>query len=464
VASVIQTIPALALLAAMVPALGALGLPAIGTLPALIGLCLYGVLPILRNVVTGIAGVDPAVREAARAVGMTSGQQLRIVELPLAAPVIVAGVRTAAVWLVGMATLSTPVGAPSLGNYIFGGLQTRRYESVLLGCVAAAALAMVLDGVIRALETGVRQRRVWRTRLAAAMLAIVVLVAAGSAAGFGSGSRPGPRSGPASTPGEITIGAKTFTEQFILAELLSLHLQRETHAGTRVLSSLGSTVVYDALRQGEIDLYVDYTGTLWTTILQRTGPTPSRDRMLAELRRELRHRDGIEIPAALGFENAYALAMRERQAAELSITTLSDLTPHAPQLVFGGDYEFFQRQEWSDLRRIYGLTPRDQRTMDPSLMYQAAAEGEVDVISAYSTDGRIPALQLRVLTDDRNAIPPYDAVILVSRRFTQRHPHALSALRALEGRIDDAAMSRMNMQVDRDHRTPRAVAEDFLRP
>ena len=155
-AAVIQTVPSLALLAVMVPLLAGLGVQSIGFLPAFIGLTLYGVLPILRNTVTGIAGVDPALTEAARAVGMTPWQQLRRVELPLAMPVIVAGLRTATVWTVGVATLSTPVGATSLGNYIFSGLQTRNYTSVLVGCAAAAVLALVLDGLVRGLSAGGR--------------------------------------------------------------------------------------------------------------------------------------------------------------------------------------------------------------------------------------------------------------------------------------------------------------------
>ena len=171
IAGVIQTVPSLALLAMMVPVLAALELQSIGFLPAIIGLTLYGVLPVLRNTVTGIAGVDPALKEAARGVGMTASQQLRQVELPLAMPVIVAGIRTSTVWIVGIATLSTPVGATSLGNYIFAGLQTRNYTAVLVGCVAAALLALLLDGLVKALEDGVRTRQRRRVTVALAVLA-----------------------------------------------------------------------------------------------------------------------------------------------------------------------------------------------------------------------------------------------------------------------------------------------------
>ena len=206
-AAVIQTIPSLALLAIMVPVLASLQLRSIGFLPAFIGLTLYSVLPILRNTVTGITGVAPAFREAARAVGMTPSQQLRRVELPLAAPVIVAGLRTATVWTVGVATLSTPVGATSLGNYIFSGLQTRNYTAVLIGCIAAASLALLLDGLVRSLEIAVQRRQRQRMIGAAAMLGILyayVGLTLGATL-FPGGERP------------VTIGAKAFTEQYILA-------------------------------------------------------------------------------------------------------------------------------------------------------------------------------------------------------------------------------------------------------
>jgi len=164
VASVIQTIPGLALLALMVPLLAetgglGVGLSPFGFSPAVIALTLYAILPILRNAITGLRGVDPAIVEAARGMGMAPGQILRQVELPLAAPVIAAGIRTAAVWTVGAATLATPVGEPCLGNYIFVGLQTRAWSMLLVGVAAAAALAMTLDVLLAAIERALSGRR-----------------------------------------------------------------------------------------------------------------------------------------------------------------------------------------------------------------------------------------------------------------------------------------------------------------
>ena len=222
-AGIIQTIPSLALLAAMVPVLAALDLQSIGFLPAIVGLTLYGVLPVLRNTVTGIAGVDPALKEAARGVGMTPRQQLLLVELPLAMPVVVAGIRTATVWVVGIATLSTPVGATSLGNYIFSGLQTRNYAAILLGCVAAAGLALVLDGLVRAVEVGLARRR--RVRLAAALAAVGLLYA------YAAITLAAPLLGDRERP--IVVGAKSFTEQYILSAAIAGWVEDARPAGRR---------------------------------------------------------------------------------------------------------------------------------------------------------------------------------------------------------------------------------------
>ncbi len=452
VASVIQTIPSLALLAIMVPLLAALHVQSIGYLPAFIGLTLYSLLPMLRNTVTGLVGVDSALREAAQAVGMTRRQQLWRVELPLAMPVVVAGIRTSAVWVVGMATLSTPVGATSLGNYIFSGLQTRNATAVLVGCMAAAALALALDGIIHALEVGLRRKSRVVIGTALAMLAglcLVTAVATGARV-WGGGARP------------VIIGAKTFTEQYILSEILAKQIAQETGRPSDLRPSLGSTVAFDALRADDIDLYVDYSGTIWATIMRRETVGSDREQVLAEVEAYVRDEHGIMLVGALGFENTYALAMPRALATRLDVTSISDLVPHASRMRIGGDYEFFARAEWRALEQVYGLRFAERRSMDPSLMYQAAAEGNVDVIGAFSTDGRIEALDLVVLDDDRRVIPPYDAVLLASPRLSREHPEVIAALRRLAGTIDAESMRRMNLAVDRDGEPPGAVARRFL--
>ena len=452
VASIIQTIPSLALLAVMVPVLAAINLQSIGFLPAFIGLMLYSILPILRNTVTGIAGVDAALIEAARGVGMTPRQRLFRVELPLAAPVIVAGLRTSAVWIVGTATLSTPVGATSLGNYIFSGLQTRNYSAVLVGCVAAASLAILLDGIIFALEHGVRLRKRAYTVGATSVLAALFAYTAVTFALPFLDDRGRP----------IRIGAKTFTEQYILSELLAHHIERQTGLETEVLSSLGSTVAYDALRSGQIDVYVDYSGTIWATVMNRPSLGESRSQVLQEVAQWVSETHSVTLVGTLGFENSYVLAMPESEAERLRITTIGDLVPYASDMVLGGDYEFFARAEWAAIQETYGIAFAGRRAMDSSLMYQAVEFGNVDIISAYTTDGRIDALDLRVLEDDRNAIPPYDAILLTSPGLSMDRSEVIASLEELIDTISAPSMRGMNRAVDEDKRSPDEVAMEFL--
>jgi len=295
-ASVIQTIPSLALLALFYPLLLALSLAtkavfgtqfsALGFLPSLLALALYSMLPILRNTVTGLMGVDAAVKEAALGVGMTPRQSLYRVELPLALPIIMAGIRTASVWVIGTATLSTPVGQTSLGNYIFTGLQTQNWVFVVFGCVAAALLALAVDQLLALIERFIARRD--RRKLAAAGALGLVLLVAGGGLEF------------AAPTARYVIGAKGFPEQYVLAALLSQRLEAAgLPAVTR--SNLGSAVIFNALTGGDVDAYVDYSGTIWTNTMHRTD-TPKREVVLAEMTDWLAKNRGVKMLGTLGFE------------------------------------------------------------------------------------------------------------------------------------------------------------------
>jgi osmoprotectant transport system permease protein len=268
------------------------------------------------------------------------------------------------------------------------------------------------------------------------------------------------RMGPGERP--VAIGAKTFTEPYVLSEIVADTIARATSHRTRIVASLGSTVAFDALATDALDLYVDYTGTIWATIMKRTDVPPDPAVVLAEVSRYLTETHGITLVAALGFENAYALAMRDEAAGRLGVTTIGDLASHAPELVMAGDYEFFGRPEWAALAATYGLRFRERRSMDASLMYAAVASAQVDVISAFSTDGRIAALGLTVLSDDQHVIPPYDAVLLASARLVRERPDVLRALRPLAGAIGPDLMRQLNAAVDQDGETPAAVARGFV--
>ena len=453
-ASFVQTIPGLALLALFYPLLLGLSafstrifgvsVPALGFLPSLLALTLYSMLPILRNAVAGLTGVDAAVLEAADAVGMTARQRLLRVEAPLAAPVVMAGIRTAAVWTIGAATLSTAVGQTSLGNYIFTGLQTENWIFVLFGCAAAAAVALAADQLLGLIEVGARRRDAGRIGIGALGIALGVAAAFVPLASLGSAA--------------YLVGAKNFSEQFILAELISDRLQA-TGATVERKEGLGSAVAFRALASSDIDVYVDYSGTLWANVLGRTD-TPENAAMLAELSRELRARHGVVLLGALGFENAYALAMRRDRAMALGIASIADLSRRAGELTFGADLEFLSRPEWTSLRDAYGLKFKTQRSFTPTFMYRAVDSGEADVITAFSSDGRIAAQDLVVLPDPMHALPAYDAVLLISpRRATDAT--LTRALMPLVDKISVEHMREANYMVDRD--TDKATPRDAAR-
>jgi osmoprotectant transport system permease protein len=451
-ASIVQTVPGLALLALFYPLLLALAavslawfgvsFSAFGFLPAVLALALYSMLPVLRNTITGLKGVDDAILEAAQGVGMTARQSLYMVELPLALPVMMAGIRTAAVWVIGTATLSTPIGQTSLGNYIFAGLQTQNWVFVLFGCLAAAVLALAVDQLLALIETGIRTRS--RVRAILGGLGIASLVAATLVPSI------------ARSPSAYVVGAKTFTEQYVLSALISERL-RDAGLSASTREGLGSNVIFEALVSNDIDVYVDYSGTLWANQFHHTEIKPRKE-LLTELKATLAQQN-VTLLGELGFENAYALVMPKKRAEALGIRSVADLAAHASTMSIAADYEFFSRPEWAALRGAYGLSFRAQRQMQPDFMYAAVATGEVDVIAGYTSDGLIAKYDLKVLDDPKGAIPPYDAIMLLApKRATDQTLRA--ALQSLLGKLDISTMREANLRATGNDNTssPDAVA------
>ena len=453
-ASLVQTIPALALLALFFPILLSLravfgeGLPTLGFLPALLALSLYALLPILRNAVTAQANLDPGVLEAADGVGMTAWQKLKLVEAPLSAPFVMAGIRTASVWTIGAATLSTTVGQPSLGDPIFAGLQTQNWSLVLAGCIASAGLALAVDALLGSIEKGLALRERWRVWLGGGAIALGL-----AAALFAGQSRD---------QDAVVIGAKQFSEQYILAQLIGQRLEAAGYA-VEYRDGLGSAVVHSALTSNALDISIDYTGTLWTNQLEREDTVP-RDAMLAEITRWEAETSGAKVVGRLGFENAYGFAMRADRAAALGLKTLDDLAGVSGQLTVGGDPEFFERPEWIAVRDAYTMRFAEERSFSPTFMYNALKSGEADVISAYTSDGRIAADNLVILDDPEGALPNYDAILLVSPSRAD-DAEFLAVLEPLIDAINVEAMREANYAVDRDDnkQSPAAAARDLAK-
>jgi osmoprotectant transport system permease protein len=386
---------------------------------------------------------------------MTPGQLLRQVQLPLALPSIVAGIRVAAVIGVGTATIAAAVGAGGLGESIFRGLAMVDPTVILAGAIPSAALALTLDGGLTLAERAVRgrlsafdaKRRPWF--LAATAVAVV-------AAGW-CGVVASRQSAPI-----VRVGSKNFTEQILLGELLAQALESRGIRVERRLN-LGGTFICDrAVRSGDIDVYVEYTGTAYTAIFKQPVDTDSR-RVLDAVRR-LYADAGLSVLDPLGFENTFAILVRGDDARRLGLKTIGDAAPHSEGWQAGFGYEFLQREDgYPGLARAYGLAFRaPPRAMDLSLIYRALADRQVDLIAGDATSGLVDAYGLVMLEDDRQYFPPYDAVAVARSATLLAHPQVKDVLAGLSGRIAVSDMRRMNRAVDGDRRDPADVVREFL--
>ena len=462
---ILQTVPSLAMLALLLTFIGQ-----IGAVPAIIALTLYALLPIVRNTLTGLRGIAPSIAEAARGVGMTQTQQLTLVELPLALPVIIAGIRTAAVVGVGIATLSAFIGAGGLGQFINRGLALSNTDLILLGAIPSALLALAVDGSIAAFQWGVETRRrarepstIGAAWIATALPALILIIGA-VAYWSTSGGLPGATQGSQREGQEtLRIGAKNFGESEILGEMIAQLIETKTDLRVERRFGFGGTMIaHDALVHGQIDLYVEYTGTALTTIL-RAKSMSDPERVFKYVREVYAKRFDLEWLKPFRINNTYALCVTASQARARNWATISDLVPDAGGLRAGFTPEFSQRPDgYPGLRKAYNLSFGQVFDLDAALMYRAVAKGEVDVVSAYATDGRIDAYNLLLLKDDRHAFPPYFAAPVVRDAVLKEHPNLPAVLAPLTDLLDDKTMRALNWQVDGEKKSPRAVAHAFL--
>lgn len=459
-ANILQTIPSLALLAFLLPFLG------IGAKPALVALAVYALLPIMRNTVTGLENVPAEMVEAADGLGFTPWQKLAWVELPLAVPVILAGIRTATAMSVGIATLAAFIGAGGLGDFIYQGLVLNDNRLVLLGAIPAALLALTLDYIIGKTEQYFidkrRQPTLKATRAArkifSPLLLLIVLFCVGlfnwQHATHGLGSKQ---------TKTLRIATKNSTEQLILGEIMAQLISAKTQLQVERIFNLGTTAIcHHALVKGEIDLYPEYTGTAYQVILQQKKII-SEQQMYQELQTVYNRQFHLTWLPPFGFDNAQALIVRQNFAKQHHIKTISDLLPFAKQMVIGVQAEFLQRPDgFPGLRKTYGMQFADIKIMNSGLMYSALKQNDVDVILGDATDGRIITHQLQILMDDKKLFPSYYAAPVVQETVLQKYPEIRAALAPLAGVITNEVMQKLNAQVDIEHRSPAEVARNFL--
>jgi osmoprotectant transport system permease protein len=458
-ANVMQTVPSLALFGLLIP-IPFIG--GIGSRTAIIALALYALLPVIRNTVTGILGIDPKIREAAEAMGMTGGQILRMVELPLAMPVILTGIRVAVVISVGVATVAAAIGAGGLGTYIFRGLRQNDNNLLIAGALASALLALLCDFALGQLEHSYKIGEPIPGRRRFAIAGAAVLFAAIIGAGYISNFRSEISNNDSLVPAghrRIVVGSKDFTESVILAEILAQMLEKEGIEVVRQFE-LGGNIAHDGLRSGEIDVYPEYTGTAYTAILKHP-PLTDPQRVYDKTKAEYAEKFNLILSPPLGFANDFAILVRGEVARKNNLKKVSDAIPISRNWQAGFGQDFMSRADgYPGFSKAYGFNfARQPREMDLSLTYRALQSGELDIIAGNSTDGLIAALDLFQLEDDRRYFPPYQAVFIARN-------DASGALKAAFGKLADAIstydMRKLNYEVDGNKRTTREVAAEWV--
>ncbi len=463
IANVMQTIPSLALFGFLIP-LPFIG--GIGARTAIVALVLYALLPIIRNTVTGILGVDRNVREAAVAMGMTDRQILWQVELPLAMSVILTGVRVAMVICVGVATIASAVGAGGLGVYIFRGLRDVGNTNLLLaGALPAALMALMADFSLGLLEqhfsVEAKTEKKRASILNKIVLAVIALVLVGGAYGTWRAARS--RTQSLAGRARVVLGSKDFTESVLLAEIVAQLLEVRGLTVERQFE-LGGNLPHDALVAGRIDLYPEYTGTAYTAILHNP-PINDPRAVYEQVKREYAEKFNVEVSPPLGFENTFAILVRGTEARRLKLKTISDAVSHARRWRAGFGQDFMSRADgYSGFSKAYGLKFAEQpREMDLSLTYIALASNKVDLIAGNSTEGRIAAMDLVQLEDDRHYFPPYEAVYLMRKDSLARVPLLREVLAKLVDAITTEEMRGLNYEVDSNKRGSSEVVRAWIK-
>ena len=442
VAGIFHTIPSMALLGLFIPIMG------IGTLPALTALVIYAIFPILQNTITGLQGIDPSLEEAGVAFGMTKWERLKKFEIPLAMPVIMSGIRTAAVMIIGTATLAALIGAGGLGSFILLGIDRNNASLILIGALSSAFLAIAFNLLLKWMEKA-------KLRTIFAAFAVMVL---------GLGASYTPSLLPKPEKENLVIAGKLGPEPEILANMYKILIEENTDMTVTVKPNFGKTTfLYEALKKGDIAIYPEFTGTVTESLLKpapQVGHDP--ETVYQAARDGIKQQDDLALLKPMAYQNTYAVAVPRKIAQEYGLKTISDLKKVEGQLKAGFTLEFNDREDGNKgLQKVYGLNLQVS-TMEPALRYQAIQSGDIQITDAYSTDAELARYDLVVLEDDKQLFPPYQGAPLMKTALLEKHPELEAVLNKLAGKITADQMSQMNYQVGVEGKSANQVARDFL--
>lgn len=442
VTAILQTIPSMALLGILIPFLG------IGRLPAIVALVAYALLPILRNTYTGIKEVDSSLIEAAEAMGMNTKKRLLKVEIPLAMPIIMAGIRTSMVLIIGTTTLAALIGAGGLGDIILLGIDRNNPSLILLGAIPAAMLAIIFDFLLKKMENFSYKRILTMIGSLAGIAVLIVLIP----------SLINPKH-------EIIIAGKLGSEPEILINMYKVLIEEETDLQVELKPGLGKTsFVFNALTSGSIDLYPEFTGTAISEFLDETARSNDSQEVYEQAREGLSQQFNLVMLEPMAFNNTYALAVTQELANRYQLETISDLKPITSEIQAGFTLEFSDREDgYRGIQSLYQFNFPNLVTMEPKLRYVAVESGEINLLDAYSTDSELQQYALKVLEDDKNLFPPYQGAPLLRKETVEKYPEIVRVLNKLGGKISDDQMRKMNYQVNVEGQSPNEVAINYLK-
>lgn len=442
IAAIMQTIPSLALLGLMIPFFG------IGRVPAIIALVIYAILPILRNTYTGIKEVDPSLKEAAQGIGMNTYRQLKNVEIPIAMPVIMAGIRTAMVLIIGTATLAAFIGAGGLGDLILLGIDRNNMNILLLGAIPAALLALLFDYVLKRME----KLSYRKMMIVTGLLLLTFLLVAIWPLLFQKDN-------------QMKFAGKLGTEPEIITNMYKLIIEDETDVNVEIEPGMGKTTfLFNALKSDNIDGYLEFTGTVLGEITKEDPKYTTEKEVYQQANESINQKYQMSLLKPMQYNNTYALAVKKEYADKYQLKTIDDLQKVKSTIRAGFTLEFNDRMDgYKGIQKKYGIKFDNVRTMEPKIRYQAIEQGKIDLIDAYSTDAELKKYGMIVLKDDKHLFPPYQGAPLLKDETIKQHPEVVKALNQLAGKITDEEMQTMNYAVTYQNKSPESVAREYLK-
>lgn len=442
IAAIMQTIPSLALLGLMIPFFG------IGRVPAIIALVIYALLPILRNTYTGIKEVDPSLKEAAQGIGMNTYRQLKNVEIPIAMPVIMAGIRTAMVLIIGTATLAAFIGAGGLGDLILLGIDRNNMNILLLGAIPAALLALLFDFVLKHME----KLSYRKMMIVTGLLLLSFLLVAIWPLFFQKDN-------------QMKFAGKLGTEPEIITNMYKLIIEDKTDVFVEIEPGMGKTTfLFNALKSDNIDGYLEFTGTVLGEITKEDAKFTTEKEVYQQANESINKKYQMSLLKPMQYNNTYALAVKKEYADKYQLKSISDLQKVKSTIRAGFTLEFNDRMDgYKGIQKKYGIKFDNVRTMEPKIRYQAIEQGKIDLIDAYSTDAELKKYGMVVLKDDKNLFPPYQGAPLLKDETIKEHPEVVKALNQLAGKITDEEMQTMNYAVTYQNKSPESIAHAYLK-